>query len=310
VRNAFIKKITEMAREDSSIYLLTGDLGFSVVEEFKKEFPDRFLNVGVAEQAMIGIAAGLALSGKTVFVYSIATFATMRAYEQIRNDLCYHNLKVRIVGVGSGLSYSNYGLTHNSLSDIAIMRSIPNMTVVATGDPVEVEKVMEDSKDISGPIYIRLGKKGEPRLHPDNVNLKIGKGIILKDGKDIAIMTAGNMLETAKQVSEKLESLGISSRLISMHTIKPIDKELILDTANKIKYIFVIEEHHIIGGLGSAVSEVITESFLKEKVFVGHIGIDDIFPKTIGDQNYMRNLLGISSDKIMERIMNVIKNEK
>ena len=176
MRTAFINKITEMAQEDKSIYLLTGDLGFSVLEDFSKRFPDRFYNVGVAEQTLAGVAAGLALSGKTVFIYSIATFATMRGFEQIRNDIAYHNLKVRIVGVGSGFSYSAYGVTHHSLSDMAIMRCLPNMTIIAPGDPWEVEKAMEESKKINGPIYFRLGKKGEPKLHSENANFKIGKG--------------------------------------------------------------------------------------------------------------------------------------
>ncbi|MFA7707820.1 MAG: transketolase C-terminal domain-containing protein [Candidatus Pacearchaeota archaeon] len=309
MRTAFIKKITEMARKDPDIYFLTGDLGFSVVEDFQKEFPDRFLNVGIAEQTLMGVAAGLALSGKTVFVYSIASFLTMRCFEQIRNDICYHNLKIRIIGVGSGFSYSAYGLTHHTESDISIMRSIPNMTVIAPGDPLEVELAMEESKKINGPIYFRLGKKGEPIIHKEDARLNIGKGIIMKEGSQVTLISSGNTLEMVKKISDRLESEGISNRLISMHTVKPIDKDLILDCLNKTSYIFSIEEHNIIGGLGSAVSEIIAESGLNKKIVFRRIGIKDKFCTIAGDQNYIRDFCDISEEKITSEIKNIIKNK-
>jgi len=308
MRTAFIEKISEMARKNEDIYFLTGDLGFSVIENFKKEFPQRFLNVGIAEQTMMGVAAGLALSGKTVFTYSIASFVTMRCFEQIRNDICYPNLKVRIIGIGSGFSYSTYGLTHNSLSDISLMRTLPNMTIIAPGDPTEVERAMEDSEKIEGPIYFRLGKKGEPRLYSEDINFEIGKGTVLRNGNKVALMSTGNMLETVCAVADDLEKAGISTKLISMHTVKPVDKELIMDTFNKVDYIFTIEEHHLLGGLGSAVAELISENLLNRKTVFKQMGVDDVFCREIGDQNYMRGLFGLSREQIFSEIMRTIKN--
>ncbi|MBU2562393.1 MAG: 1-deoxy-D-xylulose-5-phosphate synthase [Nanoarchaeota archaeon] len=307
MRTSFIKKVEEMAREDSNLYFLTGDLGFSVVENFQKEFPERFFNVGVAEQTLAGVAAGLALSGKTIFIYSIASFAVMRCFEQIRNDIAYHNLKVRIVGVGSGFSYSAYGVTHHSLSDVAIMRCLPNMTIIAPGDPIEVEKTMEKSKFWNGPIYFRLAKKGEPRLHPESINIEIGKGIVLKKGEDVALISSGNTLELTKEVSDFLEEKGISTQVISMHTIKPLDKDLILETISKIKNIFTIEEHNIIGGLGSAVAEVISESQLNKEIFFKRFGVEDKFCTIAGDHNYIRNSFNMSKEKISSFIISLLK---
>ena len=307
MRTAFIEKITEMARKDSNLYLLTGDLGFSVIEDFKKEFPNRFYNVGIAEQTMAGIAAGLSLSGKTVFTYSIASFATMRCYEQIRNDIAYHNLKIRIVGVSSGFSYSNSGFTHHSESDVGIMRCIPNMTIIAPGDPIEVEKAMDKSVDFKGPIYFRLGRKGEPYLHDENVDFSIGKGIVMKEGKDIALISSGNTLEVTKEIAEELEKQGISVRLISMHTIKPIDRLLVLDTLSRVKTILTIEEHNIIGGLGSAVAEIIAESDLKTNVHFKRIGIKDKFCEIAGDHDFIVNHCDMSKQKIIDEALADVK---
>jgi len=310
MRTAFIKTLTTMARKDIRIYLLTGDLGFSVIENFRKEFPDRFFNVGIAEQTMIGVAAGLALSGKTVFTYSIASFITMRCFEQIRNDLCYHNLKVRIIGVGSGFSYSTSGITHHSLSDIAIMRSLPNMTIIVPGDPVEVERAMEKSDDIEGPIYFRLGKTGEPKLHSSISEFTIGKGLVMKEGDDIALITCGSMLEVTKSVAEVLEKKGLSVKVISMHTVKPIDENLILNTASKIKYLFTIEEHNIIGGLGSAVAEILSEAPSREKMVFKRIGVEDKFCIVAGNRNYIRDLFDISKEKIVSHILSIVGLDK
>jgi transketolase len=306
MRTAFIEKINKMAREDPTIYFLTGDLGFSVVEGFKEEFKERFFNVGIAEQTLAGVAAGLALSGKTVFTYSIASFAVMRCFEQIRNDIAYHNLKVRIIGVGSGLSYSSYGITHQALSDISLMRGLPNMTVVCPGDPIEVEKAMEESKNIPGPIYFRLAKKGEPRLHKEPLDFHIGKGIVMREGRDIALISTGNTLEMTKNISEALEKKGISARVISMHTVKPIDKELVLETISRIKNVFTIEEHNITGGLGSAVAEIIAEANLKKDVFFRRIGVQDKFCKVAGDQNYVRELFCMSEAEIIQAICQLL----
>jgi len=301
MRSAFINTLTRMAKRNPDIFLLTGDLGYSVIEGFQKEFRERFFNAGVAEANMAGIAAGLALSGKTVFMYSIVPFVTMRCFEQVRNDICIQNLKVRIIGAGGGLCYGSAGPTHHSIEDISIMRSLPNMTVICPGDPLEAELAVRRSENYPGPLYIRLGKSKEPAVHSCIQGFKIGKGILVRKGRDIAIIATGNMLHTALQVSGGLCRKGISASLISMHTVKPIDKEIIRSVALKAKAIFTIEEHSIIGGLGSAVSEVLAEA--NRKVYFRRIGLPDAYPKDIGSQEYLRSRLGLSVNDIEKRIL-------
>jgi len=200
MRTAFIKTLTEIAEEDKDVFLLTGDLGFSVFEDFEKKFGERFINIGIDEQNMTGIAAGLALENKKVFTYSIIPFATMRCFEQIRNDICYQNLDVKIIGVGAGLSYGPAGMTHQAIEDISILRTLPNMTVICPGDPIETRKAVRQSMNLSGPCYIRLGKKGEPNLHDPNVNYQIGKG-------KVRIQMNGK-----KQLTKWIEEIGFSNQ--------------------------------------------------------------------------------------------------
>ena len=301
MRTAFINTLTRMAKRNPGIFLLTGDLGYSVIEGFRKDFPRRFFNIGVAEANMAGIAAGLALSGKTVFMYSIVPFVTMRCFEQIRNDICIQNLKVRIIGAGGGLCYGSAGPTHHSIEDISIMRSLPNMTVICPGDPLEAESAISSSENYPGPVYIRLGKSKEPQVHSRIKGFKIGRGIVLHDGRDITIISTGNMLYTAAQVTSMLIKRKISVSLISMHTVKPIDKEIIRRASLKTKAIFTIEEHSIIGGLGSAVSEVLAEQ--GRKINFKMIALPDAYPKEIGSQEYLRSKLGLSAKDIEKTIL-------
>jgi len=307
MRQAFVKAILEAAKKDKRIVLLTGDLGFSVLEEFQKRFPKRFFNVGVAEQNMIGVAAGLALSGKKVFVYSIIPFVTLRCFEQVRNDICYQNLNVKLVGVGEGFSYGVLGMTHFSLEDIGAMRNLINMTVICPGDPVETELAVKQSVNFPGPLYLRLGKSGEPIVYSKQPDFEIGKGIIVKEGRDIAIIATGNMLYNGKQAAEKLQENGISVRLISMHTIKPIDKEIILRAAKETKAIFTVEEHNIIGGLGSAVAEILAES--GSNVLFKRIAVPDNLIKDIGSQNYLREKFGLTAEAITKFIFEICQSK-
>src|SRR3989344_1848258 len=300
MRNAFIRSLEEIARYDKRIFLLTGDLGFSVFEKFRDEFPDRFINMGVAEANMTGVAAGLALSGKIVFIYSIVPFATMRCFEQIRNDLCMQNLDVKIIGVGSGLSYGSLGPTHQSIEDIAIMRALPNMVVVCPGDPVEAGLVVRESMHYKGPVYIRLGRGGEPVIHKTRPDFEIGKAITLVDGSDVTLIATGNMLENAVLAAGLLAEK-ISVRVISMHTVKPIDKESVLKSADETKVIFTIEEHSLIGGLGSAVSEILAEH--NKEIIFKRIALPDSFIKIAGSQKYLRSINSLSSEYVAERIL-------
>ncbi len=304
MRKAFVNKLTQLVSKNKDIYLLTGDLGFSVFDEFQKDFPDNYLNVGLSEANMIGMAAGLALAGKQVFVYSIIPFVTLRCLEQIRNDLCYQRLPVKIIGVGEGLSYGTAGATHHALEDIAVMSALPEMTVIAPGDPIEVECTVEKSLELKGPCYIRLGKTGEPILHKEGFSFEIGKAIILKNGKDVTLITTGNMLETTLKVSKILRKENIYSKVVSMHTIKPIDRETIIKCANDSNVIISIEEHSKIGGLGSQVASVIFEERLNNKYL--QIALPDTFVHIVGSQNYLREIYGLTPFQISTKILSFI----
>ncbi len=301
MRSVFISNLIKIAESDERVVLLTGDLGYKVLEEFQEKFPQRFINVGIAEANMVGMAAGLALAGKIPYVFSIGTFATARCLEQIRNDICYQNLNVKIVGVGSGLTYSLYGASHHPIDDIALMRSLPNMSVVCPGDLIETKMAVISSYQNLGPLYLRLAAKGEPNIHSQEPKFTIGRGIVLRDGEDITIMVTGNMLANAKAAADQLVQRGISVRLISMPFVKPIDKEIILKSAKETKMIFSVEEHCAIGGLGSAIADILAED--NAQVLFKKISLPDQYPDVIGSRDYLRNKYGLSSDKIVETIL-------
>lgn len=290
MRSTFIQCLIEQARIDDRIFVITPDLGFAVLEGYAKEFPDRFLNVGIAEQNAVGVAAGLALSGKLVYVYSIIPFVTMRCFEQVRVDVAYMNTNVRLVGVGAGLSYGPAGPTHHAIEDIAIMRALPNMTVCCPGDPKEVNVLTRYSFIHKGPMYIRLAKNGEKAIHSEDTTIVFGKAVKVIDGDDFVIFTTSNALEEGKLIIEELWREGKGGALISMPIIKPIDKECILSYIKMKIPIITLEEHSIIGGLGSAVAEIIAEN--GEGVPFKRIGLPDNFVHSIGGADYLRSLIG------------------
>lgn len=320
MRKVFFETLQKIFSEQKNVYLLTADLGVKFFEDFKNLDHKRLINVGVAEQNMIGIAAGLALGGKNVYCYSIIPFLTMRTLEQIRVDLCYHNLNVKLLGAGGGLVYGTEGMTHHAIEDLAIMRSLPNMTVVCPGDAKEAEATALASVSHQGPLYIRFGRDSDPIVHEKEakktssssspsllprkssvIDFKIGQGLIVKEGKDICLLATGTMLYPAKQVWEILGKQGLVPALISLHTIKPLDKDLILDCAKKYRAIFTLEEHNILGGLGGAVAEVLAESGYG-KIFK-RIGIKDRYAYPfIGSADYLRDKLGLSPEKICQTI--------
>jgi transketolase len=304
MRTGIIKAIQDLMRKDESVYFLTGDLGYSVLEEIEKEFSKRFINVGIAEQNLIGIASGLALSGKKVYVYSIIPFITMRCYEQIRNDICYHNLNITILGVGAGLSYGVLGPTHFALEDMAIMKVLPNMTIFSPADETEAVLGIKELYKAQKPVYFRIGKKQEPVVYEKPYNLKISKGNIITKGKDITIFSTGPILSEVIKAVNILKSKRISACLIDIHTIKPIDKNLIVQESKFKKHVFIIEEHSAIGGLGSAVLEV--TSNIKNFPNTTLIGTADRFIKDIGTQNYLRQITGLSSSKIIDKIIKTL----
>src|SRR5215469_15768510 len=259
MRGAFFHALTELAEQDERVHLIVGDLGFGVAETFARRFPSRFLNAGVAEQNMAGVAAGMALSGKIVFTYSIANFPILRCLEQIRNDVCYHNANVKIVAVGGGLAYGALGPSHHATEDLAIMRSLPRMVVVAPGDPVEAAAATRALAAHAGPSYLRLGRVGERNVHGGKVEFQLGKAIRVQDGSDLTLISTGGMLEIAVRVAGQLHSAGLYARVLSMHTISPLDREAVMLAARDTRAIFTLEEHSIAGGLGGAVAEVLAE---------------------------------------------------
>ena len=304
MRNAFINTLIELAERDKNIYLLTGDLGFTVLEKFREKFPDRFFNCGVAEQNMMGVAAGLALSGKKPYVYSIIPFITMRCLEQIRNDICYQNLDVKIIGVGSGLAYGPLGATHHAIEDVGILRSLPNMTILSPADPAEVRELVIKSFQTKNPTYLRLNKSGEKILYQNLPDLEIGKPSILREGKDGLIIATGILVNLGLEIAEKLKEKGYNFKLISLHTLKPIDKETLLKELFNYNLIFTLEEHNIIGGLGSAIAEILAENNWQGKF--ERLAIPDRYCPEIGDTEYLRRIFGLVTNKIIEKISRII----
>lgn len=291
MRNTFLDCLVEQAKIDDRIFLITPDVGFSVLEKFADQFPDRYLNVGIAEQNAVGVAAGLALSGKLPYVYSMIPFVSMRCFEQVRVDVAYLNTRVRLVGIGAGLSYGPAGATHHAIEDIAIMRALPNLTVCCPGDPVETRSLIKESFDHPGPIYFRLGKNGEPSIHHPGAEITIGKAVKLTEGDDLALITTSNMLETGKRWVDGWASEGKRVTLLSMPTIKPLDVEAVRELIEKGIPMATLEEHNVIGGLGSAVSEVIAES--GRGVDFKRIGIPDVYSHYVGGHDFLREKYGL-----------------
>jgi transketolase len=307
VRAAFFQTLQEVAQSDGRVNLVVGDLGFGLVEKFVAALPDQFLNAGVAEQNMTGVAAGMALAGKVVFTYSIANFPVVRCLEQIRNDVCYHNANVKIVAVGGGFSYGALGMTHHATEDLAIMRAMPQMTVVAPGDPWEVREATRALVDHPGPAYLRLGRVGEPILHPAGARFELGKAIRLRDGLDVALISTGAMLETTLSVANRLEHAGVHARVLSMHTLKPLDTQAILSAASETKGIITVEEHSLIGGLGSAVAEVLAESGLR-RIRLKRCALPSQFTTIVGSQAYLRAHYGLTEDGILASIYPMLRS--
>jgi transketolase len=286
-----------LARSDPRIVFITGDLGFSVVERFMADLPLQFVNAGVAEQNMTGMAVGLAMSGRIVFTYSIANFPTLRCLEQIRNDVCYHKASVKIVAIGGGFAYGPLGATHHATEDLSIMRALPGITVLAPGDPVEVRHATRAVVQQSGPCYLRLGKAGEPLVHQGEIDFRIGRALCLRDGRDVTLISTGSFLQTTMAVSEKLAARGIEPRVLSMHTLKPLDDAAVLAAAQETGAIVTLEEHSIMGGLGGAVAEVLAERAERHIPF-HRIGLQSAFSPHIGTQEYMQARHGLDVESI------------
>jgi transketolase len=306
MRTAFFRKLLDLAAQDERINLVVGDLGFGLVEPFAEKFPRQFLNAGVAEQNMTGVSAGMALSGKVVFTYSIANFPILRCFEQIRNDVCYHRANVKIVAVGGGLCYGALGMTHHATEDIAVMRALPEMTVVAPGDPLEAEWATAAVAERSGPAYLRLGRAGEPIVHQEQPDFQLGRAVLVRQGYDWTLISTGGMLQTAVKVAGRLADENVEVRVLSMHTLKPIDRNAVLEAAEQTRGIVTLEEHSVIGGLGSAVAEVLAEADGVPVKFK-RIGLPSAFCSDVGTQDYLRQIHGLSEKGIVESLRPMLK---
>ena len=306
MRTAFLEALSRAAARDPRVCLVVGDLGYSVIDEFSRAYPRQFVNAGVAEQNMTGLAAGMALSGKVVFTYSIANFTTLRCLEQIRNDVCYHQANVRIVSVGGGVAYGNLGASHHATEDLAILRSLPGMLVVAPGDPVEAALATEALIAHQGPAYLRLGKAGEPVVHASQPDFQLGRAITMREGEDITLVSTGGMLATACEVAQGLAARGIEARLLSMHTVKPLDVEAVTAAAAQTRHVFTLEEHSLIGGLGSAVAEVLAE-LERPHAPLRRLAFPAEFNYEVGDQVHLRKRHGLDADGLLQTILATVE---
>jgi len=309
MRQAFVSKLTEMAEKDDSIHLITADTGFTVFDDFQKRFPLRYLNIGISESAMVGYAAGLALTGRTVFLYGIVPFVTLRCCEQIRNDLCMHGLRVRIIGVGQGLTYGPEGATHHAIEDLAVLAALPGMTVVCPGDPVETAALMDASSTWEGPAYFRLGKSGEPVVHrglpPD---MAIGRATTVREGEDAVLFATGNMLHTAMQAAEVLSDRGCSAAVVSMHTIEPFDSEAVASWTGRCGVVATLEEHVREGGLGSRVAGVVAGNGSGVRLL--RFAVDDEFVTEAAGQDSLRQRYGLEPDQVASRVLESVQREQ
>lgn len=304
MRDTFVKTLVELAKENKNIELVTGDLGFGVLKPYWEAVPNQFTNAGIAEQNMTALAAGMALEGKSVFTYSIGNFPTLRCVEQIRNDCCYHNANVKIVCVGGGFVYGSLGMSHHATEDIAIMRALPDMVVLAPGDLTEAEAATKAIAEYNGTCYLRLGRGGEKRIHEKIDNFQIGKAIKVKDGTKVAIFSTGAIFEEVEEAVALLKEKGIDPEVYTFPTVKPIDHKVILECAERFDLIATIEEHNVVGGFGSAVAEVMAENPQNAKLL--KIGLEDTYSSKVGSQKYLRSQFGIDAKGIANKILEKI----
>ena len=296
MRNAFAHEITNLAVERQNLVLLSGDIGNRLFEEFKRLAPGRFLNCGVAETNMMSVAAGMALSGLRPVVYTITPFTTVRVLEQLRVGVCYHEAPVVVVGTGSGLSYAELGPTHHSLEDIAITRCLPGLNVLAPADSQELVAFLREALENPNPTYMRIGKKGEPALHPEGVSLRIGSARTLRDGEDLVILCIGPIAAEALRAAETIAADGPRVEVVSMGSVKPLDVDFLDGLARRCGRWITLEEHGMIGGLGSAVLEWLAGT--RHAVRLTRIAVPDAFIHEIGDQAFVRSTVGLDASSI------------
>lgn len=299
MRKTCLDMVYELAKKDDRIFYIGSDLGVGTMDKFKEEMPDRFFMEGISEANIIGMAAGLAMEGKIPYVNTIATFITRRCFDQLVVDLCLHNANVRLIANGGGLVYAPLGPTHEAIEDLAILRAIPNMTIVAPADAEEMRRLMPLTVDYKGPIYIRLAKGYDPIVTTDQVPFEIGKAIPMREGSDALIVTTGITLKLAQDAAQALGEKGIESAVLHVPTIKPLDSDTILAYSDAVPVIITIEEHTLVGGLGSAVAEILAEANFGLAKRFKRIGIPDVFPDEYGSQASLMERYSITSEHLV-----------
>lgn len=300
MRKNFIEFLVKRAAGDPDCYLLVGDVGYSVVEPFAQQFPDRYINTGIAEQNMIGMAAGLAMAGKRVYAYSIVPFACMRPFEQIRDDICYQDVPVTVVGNGGGFSYGQAGVTHHAIEDVAIMRALPNMTVVAPGSVYELEQLLPHIHEHSGPLYLRFGSCENAARYDRKIPIKLGKAIELIPSEQALIIANGHALDAACKAQQLLQEQGIPVGLVSMPTVKPLDGDYLKSKSN-VSLIITVEEHSVIGGLADAVSAFCSQQ-IDRQIKVVACGINDYYAHEVGSRSYLCKQAGLDPIDIADKV--------
>lgn len=309
MRNAYISAVYTLAGKSRNVLSLVADNGAIVFDKFRSDYPDQFINFGIAEANMVTVAAGLANCGKIPFAYTIAGFITMRAYEQIRDDVCLQKQNVKLVGVGAGISYGTLGPTHHNIEDLAIMRVLPNMTIIAPACPQEAYDATITAAQIEGPVYIRLETTKEPEIYGAEYKFTLGRGVELIKGDDLTILATGSIVYDAILAVRELRQQGVNARLINIHTIKPLDSDIITKAARETGALMTLEEHSTIGGLGSAVEEVLLRDFGGPVIF-NKMGINDCFCKGYGSHQELRAMNGLSVEDIKNKILALYKRKQ
>ena len=310
MRDTFTRCLQQEARANENLVLITGDLGFGVLFPFMEEFPDRFINAGIAEQAMMSMAGGMALEGKTVVVYSIGNFPTLRCLEQIRNCCAYHEVNVKIVCVGAGFVYGTLGMTHHATEDMSALRLLPGVTVYAPADAQETEAVMANFLREPGVAYLRIGRGGEPCFHAEGSlsGYQTGRALPLREGTDAYILSAGGILPSAIEAADILKNSGFSVGVASFPTVKPIDADYLASLCSAVPVLFTLEEHTIMGGFGGAVCEVVC-GLAKHRARVVRLGLNDTYSSIVGNQEYLKKRFGLDGESVAQTVRSVLEGK-
>jgi transketolase len=308
VRDAFFEAMTELARDDERVWALTGDLGVGLFDDFERVAPGRFLNVGIAEQNLVGVAAGLAYAGQVPFAYSIAPFVTSRPHDQIRVDVAMANANVKLVGVGGGLAYGYLGPTHHAIEDLALMRALPNLTVLAPADPAEVRRATRAAFASDGPVYLRLGKNGERDVLPADASFVVGRAITVREGADVTLASTGAILPEALAAADALAAAGVEATVLHFGTIKPFDAPALVAAATRTGAVVTLEEHNVVGGLGSASAEALSEAGVPARL--RRLGVPDAFAHAVGSRDHLLNHFGLDGDAVARAALEAVRHTR